>query len=235
MKKLILFDIDGTILNFKHGIAKSLFADLISELFGKEVPDSAIPDFWGMTDLQILRIISQNIGVSYDETLKILPTIWSRIYISFEEHTTIENVKILPGVVELINDLHDNPDIQLGLITGNFFENAYLKLRAHNLDKFFPIGAFGSDSDDRNMLPPIAIKRANEFVGSQIFTSNNTLIIGDTPRDIDCAKAHNIAVLCVATGSMTFDELSLLNADFVLNDLSDTTNTLEIINRLIEN
>lgn len=234
MKKLILFDIDGTILNFKHGIAKSLFADLLSELFGREVPDSAIPDFWGMTDLQILKIITQNIGVSFEDTVKILPEIWDKIYVSFEEHTTLDNVKILPGVVELIAVLHEDTNVQLGLITGNFYENAYLKLRTHNLENFFPIGAFGSDSDDRNMLPPIAIQRANELIGGEAFNSKNTLIIGDTPRDIECAKAHGIAVLCVATGAMSFEELSGLKADFVLNDLSDTKNTIAIINRLLD-
>ncbi len=230
--KLILFDIDGTILNFKHGIAKRLFTEMLSELFGRDVPDEAIPEFLGMTDLQIIRQIAHNIGLSYKNILDKIPIIWQRIYSSFEENAIPENVKILPGVIKLIQILHKRQDIQLGLITGNFHENAYLKLRTHSLDVFFPIGAFGSDSDDRNSLPPIAIQRANQYLKRKVFTSQNTLIIGDTPRDIDCAKAHNIKVLCVATGSISYEELLELNPDYVVEDLSDTNAIIEIIDKL---
>jgi len=132
--KLILFDIDGTILNFKYGIAKKLFAEMLSELFGRDVPDEAIPDFWGMTDLQIIREIAENIGFSYDSILDKIPVIWHRIYSGFEEHTTPENVKLLPGVNHLLKILNEREDVQLGLITGNFYDNAYLKLRTHGLD-----------------------------------------------------------------------------------------------------
>lgn len=230
--KLILFDIDGTILNFKYGVAKRLFAELLSDLFGRDVPNDAIPDFWGMTDLQIIREIAYNMGIPYDSILDKIPIIWQKIYSSFEEHTIPENVKLLPGVLKLLNILHQRKDILLGLITGNFYENAYLKLRTHNLDVFFPVGAFGSDSDDRNNLPPLAIQRANEYKERDLFTTQNTLIIGDTPRDIDCAKAHNIKVLCVATGSISFDELMELGPDYVFEDLSNTNAIIEIIDKL---
>ncbi|MFA7627189.1 MAG: HAD hydrolase-like protein, partial [Candidatus Kapaibacterium sp.] len=118
MKSLILFDIDGTILNFRHGIAKELFAEMLKELFGREIPDSAIPNFHGMTDLQIIKSITENIGMSYNEALDMLPEIWRKMFVMFEAHSVPENITVLPGVYELLEELHKRSDTCLGLITG---------------------------------------------------------------------------------------------------------------------
>lgn len=233
MKHLVLFDIDGTILNFRHGIAKELFAVMLNELFGKDVPESAIPQFHGMTDLQIISTIAENIGLSYDEVSVLIPTIWKKMLTMFEQHSIPENVTVLPGVIELISQLHQNNDIRLGLITGNFFENAYLKLSIAGLDKYFPTGAFGSDAADRNHLPSIAIERMNKHYQTNNFHSGNTVIIGDTYRDIECAHKNGIRVLAVATGGFTIDELQNHNPDAIINDFSNTNNSLNIIYSLL--
>jgi phosphoglycolate phosphatase-like HAD superfamily hydrolase len=234
MKYLILFDIDGTILKFRYGLAKDLFAQMLSKLFSKDIPDNAIPDFHGMTDMQIIRIITENIGLSFDETKKRLPEVWKEMLILFEKHSNDENIELFPGVEDLIGALSKDKSITLGLITGNFYENAYLKLKAKGLNKYFPFGAFGSDSDDRNMLPPLAVYRANVYVKSDCFNCHNTLIIGDTHRDIECAKLHNIPVLCVATGFQTYEELYQLKPDALLLDFSNLENSLKIIYHLLE-
>ena len=233
MKYLVLFDIDGTILNFRHGIAKQLFAEMLKELFGRDVPDSAIPQFHGMTDLQIIRSISDNIGLSYDETAKMIPIIWKRMLTMFEEHSVPANVTVLPGISELIKTLSKDNDVRLGLITGNFNENAYLKLRVAGLDSYFPTGAFGCDSADRNQLPPIAIQRINKHYNTAYFNAGNTIIIGDTYRDIECARCNGIKVLAVATGGFTTDELQLHNPDAIMTDLGNTQNSLNIIYSLL--
>jgi phosphoglycolate phosphatase-like HAD superfamily hydrolase len=234
MKYLILFDIDGTILKFRHGLAKDLFAGMLSNLFSRDIPDKAIPDFHGMTDMQIIRIITENIGLSFEETKKMLPEVWKSMLTLFEPHSNEDNITLFPGVKELIETLFKNKSITLGLITGNFYENAYLKLKTVGLNKYFTFGAFGSDSDDRNMLPPIALNRANDYIKSDCFNCHNTLIIGDTHRDVECAKKNYIPVLCVATGFQSFEELSLLNPDAVLHDFSDIENSLKIIYNLLE-
>lgn len=232
MKKfLILFDIDGTILKFKHYLAKKLFSELLQELFDRDIPESAIPDFHGMTDLQILKIISDNIGFPYSKTEELLPKIWNRMLDVFDQHTIEENIQILPGVESLIIDLHNNPDVALGLLTGNFQENAYLKLKAVDLHNYFDFGAFGNDSINRNDLPIIAINRANRFYNIDIFSNNNTLIIGDTHRDEECARVNNIKCICVSTGNQNYEELSKLEPNALFQNLSDT----ELIKKTIFN
>jgi len=235
MKILVLFDIDGTILKFKHSLAKRLFAELLEDLFGVNIPDNAIPDFHGMTDLQIIKAISKNIDFPIDKTFELIPEIWKRMLLSFQTYTTTENINLLPGVQEIIVNLDNDPRFALGLLTGNFYENAYLKLKAVNLDRYFQFGAFGSDSDDRNQLPPIAISRAKEYFRFEFdFDNTNTIIIGDTHRDEECARLNNIACICVATGHQSYDELNLLKPDAVFRDLSQTDiikNTIiELIN-----
>ncbi|MBX3043222.1 MAG: HAD hydrolase-like protein [Candidatus Kapabacteria bacterium] len=233
MKYLVLFDIDGTILNFRHGIAKQLFAEMLKELFGRDVPDSAIPQFHGMTDLQIIRSISENIGISYQDTIELIPQIWKKMLVMFQQHSLPENVTVLPGVPDLIKTLSENDEVRLGLITGNFLENAYLKLSIAGLDSYFPTGAFGCDSEDRNMLPPIAIMRINQHYNTQLFASHNTIIIGDTHRDIECARKNGIKVIAVATGGFTNEELNSQAPDAVLNDLGDTSYSLKTIYSLL--
>jgi phosphoglycolate phosphatase-like HAD superfamily hydrolase len=233
MKYLILFDIDGTILEFRHGIAKELFSQLLEELLGEKVPDSAIPQFHGMTDLDIIRQITKNIGVSFENTMHILPKIWAKMIEMFQLHSVPENVTMLPGIIELINKLHSNENVCLGLVTGNFQENAYLKLKVAGLDNYFPIGAFGCDAINRNDLPPLAIKRANSYFSTNQFNSSNTVIIGDTYRDIECAKTNDIKVIAVATGGFSIEELEAYNPDVTVSDFSNVTNSLNIIYSLL--
>lgn len=223
MKKyLVLFDIDGTILKFKHYLAKKLFSELLQELFDKAIPETAIPDFHGMTDLQILKIISDNIGFPYSKTEILLPQIWNKMLSVFEQHTNDDNVSILPGVEKLIIELSTRNDVALGLLTGNFYANAYLKLKAVNLDTYFHFGAFGDDSFDRNNLPMIAINRANNYFEQSYFSNQNSIIIGDTHRDEECARVNNIKCICVSTGNQSFQELNKLSPDALFHNLSNT-------------
>ena len=108
-----------------------------------------------------------------------------------------------------------------------------MKLKAFNFDKYFPFGAFGCDHEDRNKLPPIAIDRANVYLGSDVFSTANALIIGDSPKDIECAKSNNLPVLAVATGNADMKMLDVYNPDVVLNDFSDYNVTKKVIFELL--
>ncbi|ROL60962.1 HAD family hydrolase [Bacteroidetes/Chlorobi group bacterium ChocPot_Mid] len=233
MKYLILFDIDGTILKFRQYHSKEIFAKMLKEVFGKDVPLSIMPDFSGMTDLQILKDIANKINLDSSKLIANLPKVWASISKDFEKYCTSEYMLLLPNIRELITYFDTHPDFLLGLLTGNFIENAYIKLRAFNLEGFFQFGAFGSDKDDRNLLPPIAINRANDFVGFNIFDKKNTLLIGDSPRDIECAKSNNLPVLAVATGNFSANELFLYKPDCVLNDFKDLELTICTIKNLL--
>lgn len=222
LKYLILFDIDGTILNFKSGLAKEIFSQMLEELFETEIPDEAVPKFAGMTDLSILRAINDYMGRDFKAIETNLSQIWNNMLDLFEEHTTEENIELLPGVFELVEKMHHDESIQLGLITGNISQNAYLKLKAHGLDKYFPFGGFGSDLEDRNMLPALAISRANSLAGKDVFNKYNTAIIGDTWRDIQCANINDIISCGVATGMFSKEQLKVYEPDLLFDDLSDT-------------
>lgn len=220
-KYLLLFDIDGTILSFKSGLAKDLFVEMLEDIFETKIPDEAFPSFAGMTDLSILRAINDFMGQDFSLIENRIEEIWEKMLDVFKVHTNTENVSLMPGIIELLELINDDKTFQLGLITGNIDKNAYLKLKAHNLDKYFPFGGFGNDFENRNHLPEIAINRANIFHGHDIFRNENTLIIGDTWRDIVSAKSNNIYSCGVATGFYKIDELSRYSPDLLFEDFSN--------------
>lgn len=233
MPNLVLFDIDGTILRFKTYKSHEIFSAMFREIFGYDVPLSVMPDFSGMTDLQILKEIACKIELPFIDIEKKLPLIWTEISKKYDKYFTSGYMYILPGISELLPDLYLSDKITLGLVTGNFKQNAYMKLKAFDFDGYFPVGAFGCDHEDRNKLPSIAILRANEFCGTNVFSKSNTLIIGDSPRDIECAKSNNLPVLAVATGSYNKESLAEYNPDVVLNDFSDYIETKKVIFELL--
>ena len=109
------------------------------------------------------------------------------------------DARSLPGATKLVQRLHDRDDAQLALFTGNVQEMAYLKLAQINLDGYFPFGAFGCDAEERNELPPFALKRATNHTG-QTFSGKDVVVVGDTPRDIECGKLFGATTVGVATG-----------------------------------
>ncbi len=227
--KLLLFDIDGTILQLKMGKSRTIFADVFFDVFGEKIEQSQIPNFAGMTDLQILFELGQIASVPYNDIERNIDLVWNKLLVKFREVCNTEHLDIFPGVEEMILHLAKDSDIQLALLTGNFRDNAYLKLAHFGLDKYFPFGAFGSDHRLRNELPKIAIKRANHFVGKTVFNTVNTLILGDGPRDSECAKSNGIKVACVATGHHSTEELRKLEPDFLFENFSDWEKVTEEI------
>jgi phosphoglycolate phosphatase len=119
-------------------------------------------------------------------------------------------------------------DAALGLLTGNLEPGARIKLEPFSLNQYFPSGAFGSDDEDRNNLLPIAIKKFEELVRKKIDT-DECIIIGDTPRDVECAHIYGAICIGVATGPYLLDELIEAGADYVLKDLSDNHSLLHFL------
>jgi phosphoglycolate phosphatase-like HAD superfamily hydrolase len=135
----------------------------------------------------------------------------------------------LPGVLELLRELGQREGLVQGILTGNLEQCCPVKLGAAGIDhSVFPLGAYGSDSADRNSLVPIAINKYEELLGQSISPAD-VVVIGDTPMDATCATVHGARCLAVATGSFGRGELEASGAQWVLGDLSDVTTVLSIL------
>lgn len=220
-KILILFDIDGTLIKFKSGTAGKIFSDIMDEIFHVNIDRKNLPDFAGQTDLKILKEICEINNIPFGNVQSNIEIIWEKMLHLFSKYCTPDYIILLDGVRELLSLLSEDKNITLGLLTGNFRENAYQKLKAYNLHNFFQFGAFGSDDEERSNLPPIAIRRANALSEGNPFSFENTVIVGDAPRDIICARAHKIKVASVTTGAYDLSQLEIYSPDLIFENFSD--------------
>ncbi|MBL7977474.1 MAG: HAD hydrolase-like protein [Bacteroidetes Order II. Incertae sedis bacterium] len=216
MQKLLFFDIDGTIM-LTHGAGRRVVEEALSEAFGKSIVTKGIP-FGGKTDPQILTEVLVLHGIEPSE---------ENISIAGEKYMDglkvampMVSCEVLPGIPELLASLDERNDVELALLTGNFEPMAYLKLQKAGVEHYFHYGAFGSDHADRNALPEIGIQRA-EMITGQSFQTQHIHIIGDTPKDIECARIAGWRVVAVATGNYSRDELATHQPDLLLENLRD--------------
>jgi phosphoglycolate phosphatase len=235
---LILFDIDATLLvSSRSGVYA--MQDAGRELFGSHFVFEGV-DFAGRLDPLILRdLFSVN---------KVEPTAdnFEAMRWAYGEHlrrriAVPNTARALPGVHALLDALRPRTDLTLGLLTGNFAETGSLKLRAVGIDPDdFPIQAWGDLSPhnppSRDHLVPVAFEQVRRLSATaQRLSSNGSvdprrvLVIGDTPHDVQCAKAHNCRSLAVATGLHSVELLRSTGADHVVSDLSDTAAIMEFI------
>ena len=229
MKRLILFDIDGTILT-TNGAAKQAFHRALLEVYGQAGPIDTHP-FDGKTDPQIARELLSLGGLTDQAIDEGAPALW-RTYLrelAVELARTDHRTGVYPGVVELLAELERRPESAvLALLTGNVEPGAELKLRSASVDTRFGFGAFGSDNERRDQLPAIAVERALEHTGRR-FRDREIIIIGDTPFDITCGASLGVRAIGVATGRFSTDELRDAGADAVLENLADTESVLDLL------
>ena len=131
-----------------------------------------------------------------------------------------ERMRLLPGVLPLLERLAARADVTLGLLTGNWERGARIKLGKVELNGFFPFGAFGDDQIDRRDLPPVALSRASAG-RPQGYLPEESLIVGDAVLDVLCARAHGLPVLAVATGRTPAAALVEAGADWVVSSLDE--------------
>lgn len=218
MRRLILFDIDGTLV--RGGPAKEAFHAAMVEAFGT-AGDIQVHDFAGKTDPQIARELLSGAGLSDDEIDEGLPALWRGYLRELEDLLRERPVEVLLGVHETLDALTDAGDVALGLVTGNIADGARLKLGSAGLFERFRIGGYGSDDEIRNHLPSIAMARAREAWGCD-FRREDVVIVGDTPRDIACARHEGVLTLAVATGRYDLEHLQGEGPDWLFPDLTDT-------------
>ena len=124
-----------------------------------------------------------------------------------------------PGVLGILQEAHQRPELVQALLTGNIEKGARLKLTRYGVNHFFSFGAFADDSSVRNELGPHAKRRAKELVGEE-FSPERIFVIGDTPHDVACARAIGAKAIAVATGSFSAEQLRECGADAVFTDLA---------------
>ena len=226
---LLLFDIDGTLVARAGQAHSEALASAIREVHGvdpRDLRDRIGPA--GRTDGEIARLILLSLGVPaqrIDERADAVREACCRIYAQTVPPDLSSSV--VPGIPELLAWLGGRDGIQLALLTGNYEPVAHLKLARAGIGKWFPSGqgAFGSDSEDRTALPAIARRRAAR--DGVPFPRENTIVIGDTPRDIACARADGVRCVAVATGQYGVDELE--GADAVARDPAELRDVLEAV------
>jgi phosphoglycolate phosphatase len=220
--KLVLFDIDGTLLATQGAGNRALIAATEDVLGVRE--DLGRVTVAGHTDIsnaqQILN--KHSIPVTDRSIHQLLGAYLARLRDSLAENPGV----ILPGIVPLLDRLTEKQDVRLGLLTGNLVRGAHLKLATHGLEKHFVVGAFGDDHHDRNELGPIVKKRAENHFKTE-FTPSDIYVLGDTPKDVACGKAFGAKTVAVATGSYNRDQLAAESPDFVFENFS---NTQEVLN-----
>lgn len=216
--KLILFDIDGTLLMCGPQV-RPLFASALEDVFGT-AGDVDGYDFAGRTDPRIVIDLITAAGVPEEDVRAGLPRV-REIYLErLERSLERQGMQLLPGVEELLERLAARDDVVLALLTGNWEPGARIKLSRFDLNRFFAFGAFGCDGVDRSDLPPVALDRAERWIGRR-FQPAETLIVGDSIHDVGCARAHGIPALAVATGRTPSAALRAAGADWLVPDLRE--------------
>lgn len=226
--KLVLFDIDGTIL-LTDGAGKRAIHRALREVFGSTGPDDH--HFGGKTDPQIVRELMRIEGHEDPHIDDRMPALLDKYvaYLGEELLTSAAKVETMPGVNALLNALAQRDDAIVGLLTGNLAAGAKAKLASVGIDfEQFKVGAFGSDHELRGELPAVAQQRARTELGVDV-AGADVVVIGDTPADIDCGRSIGARAIAVATGSYSVDDLRAHRPAAVFEDLSDTGAVIDAI------
>lgn len=224
---LLLFDIDGTLVQGASTEHAAAIHQAIADVHGVDVRGSRRPgsEVAGRTDSEIARILLSRSGVSDESIDRHADAVRERaceLYVQLCPEDL--SARVVPGIDTVLGWLAGQDDVVLALVTGNFEPIARLKLKRAGIGRYFAPGqgGFGSDAEDRAALPGIARRRAGGI------PADRALVIGDTPRDIACARADGVRCIAVTTGPYTAEQLS--GADAVATDAPALR---EILQRLL--
>jgi phosphoglycolate phosphatase-like HAD superfamily hydrolase len=226
--RLVLFDIDGTLLS-SEGIGRTAMRRALGSIFGS--PGNPAYRYDGKTDRQIVRDVMRLEGHSDEYIDSQMEKLIETYLEGLRENAKSGNFNVRPleGVAELLDALEPRKDVVLGLLTGNVEPGARTKLIAAGIDPDrFRINAFGSDHENRPELPAIAQRRASEKLGLDI-ERGRMIVIGDTPADIACGRSLGAKAIGVASGHYTVEQLQEHDPYAVFPSLANTQQLLESI------
>ena len=222
--RLFLFDVDGTLVTAR-GAGRAAFGRALQATYG--TPGAVdVYDFRGKTDPRIVWDLMRGAGLDDAAITRGLDAFFAA-YLE-ELRRAIgdgSRVQVMPGVAAVVSALAARDDALVGLLTGNIEAGARLKLAPTGLWPLFSVGAFGSDDMDRRRLPAIARARAR-LVAGRDFPFARVTIIGDTPLDVDCARACGAVAVAVATGQYLQEELAACEPDHIFADFTDVARAL---------
>ena len=224
MNKLVLFDIDKTLIDGSRAHHFSYSAGF-KKIYGIDADISTI-NHRGMTDQQIIIEVLKRNNLSEEEIKSKISDCMKVMIESFSELILKDEIIVLKGVRELLEIL-EKKGVLMGLVTGNLEPIARGKLKKINLDKYFKVGGFGSDHIDRTNLIKMAIKKAEDNFDFKF--DNNVFHTGDATQDMMAGKNAGVKTIGVTTGPCSEEQLRAAGADFVFNNLSDTKTILDII------
>ncbi|MGH7459209.1 MAG: HAD family hydrolase [Longimicrobiaceae bacterium] len=228
MNRLVLFDIDGTLLD-TGGAGGRALRTALALVYGTSGPENGY-SFAGKTDPQIAFELLAAAGLNKSQVDQRLDELWPRYLERLEQELAQGETEACPGVATLLQRLEANGHrATLGLLTGNLREGAARKLGAAGIGwERFRVGAFGCDSPVRSELPALAVRRAFEETGRR-FLHKEVVIVGDTPADIACGESLGVATVAVATGGYTRSELAQCRPDYLFDSLEHTEGVLAAI------
>ncbi|MGH3903627.1 MAG: HAD family hydrolase [Pseudonocardiaceae bacterium] len=230
--RLILWDVDHTLLEL-HQLHYDLYAQALPAAFGREVDE--LPDMTGRTDRDSSTEYLQRHGIEpSDENLA---RFWATLVEQFDavQHKLPQIGKTTHGAQTTLGVLTDVPDLYQTVLTGNIRALAERKLAAFTLDKYldFDIGGYGED----NMIRSELVTTARTRLATNYHVTVDpacTVLIGDTPRDIEAARASGARIIAVATGKSTSEELANYGADFVIDDLTNPQQVLDALGSTVK-
>lgn len=225
--RLVLFDIDETMIK-SDGTGRRAMVRALRQVFGIACDTTSVA-MSGKTDWQICREILQEAGLisgdlefGLNQVFQVYPPMLA------EEIRRSAGYRLHRGVKELIAALLSTRSAYLGLVTGNIEPGARLKLAPFDLNRFFPVGAFGSDSADRMDLPPIARNRAAAHYRTD-FSPEEVVVVGDSIADVRCAAGYGALSIAVASGKTPRADLAACRPHFLFESLQDTQAVLDAI------
>lgn len=224
--KILLFDIDGTLIHSGgsgvHGMNLAF-----QELWGVANALHGV-QLSGRTDILILQEAMARHRLTWnDEQIQRFKVRYF-IHLAEDMKRPRSARRLMPGFPELLGHLQRTDHVHIGLLTGNWIKSAEIKLAHFDLWKYFEFGAFADDESDRNKLVPHAIRRAREKFGITV-SRDRVYVIGDTPRDVECARPHGAIAVAVATGEYSAEELRAHAPDHLFQDFSEVEAVLKIL------
>ncbi len=213
--RLLLFDIDGTLLRVQSGFTRSLIEDVLQthQLDSRHLDEIS---FAGRTDRFIFtEIIHKAVGAVDERRFTLLKEAYIQ---SMDQKLRPQHIEILPGAHEVLTFCKERK-IVTGILSGNFRESAHIKLSQADLEQYFSFGAYGSLHTNRDHLPALALKAA-ETACKRSFSPKDCWVIGDTPYDITCAHSAGMRSVALPTGPYSHEKLLTHKPDLLLPSLN---------------